>query len=193
MASRRLSSTSPTTTRARPTLRRPSRAVRDEATDAATEHDVVVLSDRNAGPGGSPSRACSPWAASTTHLVRNGLRNHVGLVLESGDPRASHHVATLVGYGAGAVNPYLAYQTIEDLVTGPDGADTDRAIRSYVTAVEDGLLKTMARMGISTVESYQGAQIFEAVGLDSDFVAEYFEGTTCQNRRHRHRRRRGGT
>jgi len=111
------------------------------------------------------------------HLVRNGLRNHVGLVVESADPRTVHHFATLVGYGAGAVNPYLAYQTIEDITAGPDGADTDVAIDAYVGAVEDGLLKIMAKMGISTVESYQGAQIFEAVGLDSGLVAEYFEGT----------------
>jgi glutamate synthase (NADPH/NADH) large chain len=111
------------------------------------------------------------------HLVRNGLRNHVGLVVESGDPRAVHHFATLIGYGAGAVNPYLAYQTIEDLVAGPDGADLSTAVDAYVNAVEDGLLKTMAKMGISTVESYQGAQIFEAVGLSSEFVAEYFQGT----------------
>ncbi|ELK44389.1 glutamate synthase [NADPH] large chain, partial [Haloferax sp. BAB-2207] len=110
-------------------------------------------------------------------LVRNGLRNHAGLVVESGDPREVHHLATLVGYGAGAVNPYLAYQTIEDVVAGPDGADEGEAIDAYVHALEDGLLKTMAKMGISTVESYRGAQIFEAVGLESDFVAEYFEGT----------------
>ncbi|SFS01467.1 glutamate synthase (NADPH/NADH) large chain [Halomicrobium zhouii] len=154
--------------------------VRDEATEAATEHDVVVLSDRAAGPDRAPIPSLLAVGGVHHHLVRNGLRNHVGLVVESGDPRTSHHVATLVGYGAGAVNPYLAYQTIEDLVAGPDGADTDEAIQSYVKAVEDGLLKTMARMGISTVESYQGAQIFEAVGLDSDFVAEYFEGTTCR-------------
>ncbi len=111
------------------------------------------------------------------HLVRNGLRNHVGLVVESADPRTVHHFATLVGYGAGAVNPYLAYQTIEDITAGPDGADTEVAIDAYVGALEDGLLKIMAKMGISTVESYQGAQIFEAVGLDSGFVSEYFEGT----------------
>ncbi|MFC6725829.1 glutamate synthase-related protein, partial [Halobium palmae] len=98
-------------------------------------------------------------------------------VVESGDPREVHHVATLVGYGAGAVNPYLAYESIEAIVAGPDGADPKKAKAAYRKAVEDGLLKTMAKMGISTVESYQGAQIFEAVGLDSGFVAEYFEGT----------------
>jgi len=156
------------------------RDVRREATIAAKEHDIVVLSDRNAGPDAIPIPALLATGGVHHHLVRNGLRNHVGIVLESGDPRAVHHVATCIGYGAGAVNPYLAYQSIADIVAGPDGADEERAIEAYIGAVEDGLLKTMAKMGISTVESYQGAQIFEAVGLDSDFVAEYFEGTTAR-------------
>ncbi|SEH16407.1 glutamate synthase (NADPH/NADH) large chain [Natronorubrum sediminis] len=152
--------------------------VREDAVEAIESgHDVLVLSDRNV----SADRAAIPSLLATGgvhhHLVRNGLRNHVGLVVESADPRTVHHFATLVGYGAGAVNPYLAYQTIDDLTAGPDGADTEVAIDAYVGAVEDGLLKIMAKMGISTVESYQGAQIFEAVGLDSDLVAEYFEGT----------------
>ncbi|MGM0718216.1 MAG: glutamate synthase large subunit, partial [Halobacteriota archaeon] len=154
--------------------------IRAEATKAAHKHDVIVLSDRNAGPDAVPIPALLATGGVHHHLVRNGLRNHVGIVLESGDPRAVHHVATCIGYGAGAVNPYLAYQSIADIVAGPDGADEQRAIRAYIKAVEDGLLKTMAKMGISTVESYQGAQIFEAVGLSSDFVAEYFEGTTAR-------------
>ncbi|MFB6106108.1 MAG: glutamate synthase large subunit [Halobacteriaceae archaeon] len=151
-----------------------------EAAVAAIEdgNEVLVLSDRAAGPDRVPIPSLLATGAVHHHLVRNGLRNHAGLVVESGDPRAVHHVATLVGYGAGAVNPYLAYQTIEDVVAGPDGADPEEAISAYVKALEDGLLKTMSKMGISTVESYRGAQIFEAVGLDSDLVAEYFEGTT---------------
>ncbi len=152
--------------------------IREEATTAAEAGaDVVVLSDRDTGEDGVPIPSLLATGAVHHHLVRNGLRNHVGLVVESGDPRQVHHVATLVGYGAGAVNPYLAYETIADLVAGEDGADLDEAISAYVGAVEDGLLKTMAKMGISTVESYQGAQIFEAVGLDEEFVEEYFEGT----------------
>ncbi|WP_436345362.1 glutamate synthase large subunit [Natronorubrum sp. FCH18a] len=152
--------------------------VREDAVEAIEDgHDVIVLSDR----GVDEDRAAIPSLLATGgvhhHLVRNGLRNHVGLVVESADPRTVHHFATLVGYGAGAVNPYLAYQTIEDITAGPDGADTEVAIDAYVGAVEDGLLKIMAKMGISTVESYQGAQIFEAVGLDSGVVNEYFEGT----------------
>ncbi len=122
------------------------------------DHDVIVLSDRNV----DEDRIAIPSLLATGgvhhHLVRNGLRNHVGLVVESADPRTVHHFATLVGYGAGAVNPYLAYRTIEDITAGPDGADTEVAIDAYVGAVEDGLLKIMAKMGISTVESYQGAR-----------------------------------
>jgi len=151
--------------------------LRDAASAAAEDNDIVVLSDRAAGSGEVPIPSLLAVAGVHHHLVRNGQRNHIGLVLESGDPRAVHHFATLIGYGAGAVNPYLAYQTITDLVAGPDGADPSRAIDAYINAIEDGLLKTMSKMGISTVESYQGAQIFEAVGLSSEFIAEYFEGT----------------
>ncbi|WP_114575828.1 glutamate synthase large subunit [Saliphagus sp. LR7] len=146
-----------------------------EAIESGAE--VLILSDRATDPDRLAVPSLLATGAVHHHLVRNGLRNHVGLVVESADPRAVHHLATLVGYGAGAVNPYLAFQTIEDMTAGPDGADADEAISAYITALEDGLLKTMAKMGISTVESYQGAQIFEAVGLDSDLVAEYFEGT----------------
>jgi glutamate synthase (NADPH/NADH) large chain len=154
---------------------------REAATEAAKNGaDILVLSDTDAGEDQLPIPSLLAVGAIHHHLVRNGLRNHVGLVLESADPRTVHHHATLVGYGADAINPYLAYQTIEDLVAGPDGAELEAAIRAYVTALEDGLLKTMAKMGISTVESYQGAQIFEAVGLSSDFVDEYFEGTTTR-------------
>ncbi len=152
--------------------------VREDAVKAIDDgHEIIILSDRQTGPERTPIPSLLATGGVHHHLVRNGLRNHVGLVVESADPRTVHHFATLVGYGAGAVNPYLAYQTIADITAGEDGADTEVAIDAYVGAVEDGLLKIMAKMGISTVESYQGAQIFEAVGLDSDLVAEYFEGT----------------
>ncbi|MEY7848548.1 glutamate synthase large subunit [Natrarchaeobius sp. A-rgal3] len=169
----------PTSDEPGPNLETALERVREDVVSAIEDdgHDVIVLSDRDV----DESRVAIPSLLATGgvhhHLVRNGLRNHVGLVVESADPRTVHHFATLVGYGAGAVNPYLAYQTIEDITAGPDGADTEVAIDAYVGALEDGLLKIMAKMGISTVESYQGAQIFEAVGLDSDLVAEYFEGT----------------
>ena len=145
-------------------------AVRDGA-------DVLVLSDRDMGPDRMHIPSLLATGAVHHHLVREGLRARAGLVVESGDPREVHHVACLVGYGAGAVCPYLAYDTVRDIVAGPDGADEEEALGAYRDALEMGLLKTMAKMGISTVESYQGAQIFEAVGLDSDLVREYFEGT----------------
>ncbi|WP_435118759.1 glutamate synthase large subunit [Halolamina sp. C58] len=152
--------------------------LRADATAAIEDGaDIVVLSDRRVGPERLAIPSLLATGAVHHSLVRSGLRNHAGLVVESGDPREVHHLATLVGYGAGAVNPYLAYETIEDAVAGPDGADRETAIAAYVEALEDGLLKTMAKMGISTVESYQGAQVFEALGLDDDLVAEYFEGT----------------
>jgi len=151
--------------------------VREAASEAATDHDILLLSDRAVGPSRVPIPSLLAVGGVHHHLVRDGQRNQVGLVLESGDPRTVHHVATLIGYGAGAINPYLAFESIRDVVAGPDGADPEEAIDAYVGALEDGLLKTMAKMGISTVESYRGAQIFEAVGLSSALVDEYFEGT----------------
>jgi glutamate synthase (NADPH/NADH) large chain len=152
--------------------------LRDDARDAIhAGADIIVLSDRGAGEDRIPIPSLLATGGVHHDLVRHGLRTDVGLVVESGDPREVHHLATLVGYGAGAVNPYLAYQTISDLCAGPDGVDESEAIDGYIHALEHGLLKIMAKMGISTVESYQGAQIFEAVGLSSDLIAEYFEGT----------------
>ncbi|MGQ3327874.1 glutamate synthase large subunit [Halorubrum sp. FL23] len=149
----------------------------DAATAIEDGADAVVLSDRAVGPDRLAVPSLLATGAVHHHLVRNGLRNRAGIVVESGEPHEVHHIATLVGYGADAVDPYLAYASIADVVAGPDGADEDEALAAYRHALEDGLLKTMAKMGISTMESYQGAQIFEAVGLDSEFVAEYFEGT----------------
>ena len=139
--------------------------------------DVIVLSDRAIGPDRLAVPSLLATGAVHHHLVRNGLRNRAGIVVESGEPHEVHHLATLVGYGADAVDPYLAYASIADIVAGPEGAEESEALAAYRHALEDGLLKTMAKMGISTMESYQGAQIFEAVGLDSAFVGEYFEGT----------------
>ncbi|WP_290819321.1 glutamate synthase large subunit [Halovivax sp.] len=140
-------------------------------------HDVLILSDRAVDAERVPIPSLLATGAVHHHLVRNGLRNHVGLVVESGDPRTVHQHATLIGYGAGAVNPHLAFRTVEDLAAGADGADLEAAIDAYVEALADGVRKIMAKMGISTVESYRGAQIFEAVGLDADLVEEYFDGT----------------
>ena len=154
-----------------------TRIRRESAAAIEDGADVVVLSDRAVGPDRLAVPSLLATGAVHHHLVRNGLRNRAGIVVESGEPHEVHHVATLVGYGADAIDPYLAYDSIADVVAGPDGAAEGEALAAYRGALEDGLLKTMAKMGISTMESYQGAQIFEAVGLDSEFVAEYFEGT----------------
>ena len=152
--------------------------VRDDAAAAIEAGaDVVVLSDRAIGSGRLAVPSLLATGAVHHQLVRDGLRNRAGIVVESGEPHEVHHLATLVGYGADAVDPYLAYASIADVVAGPDGADEAAALAAYRGALEDGLLKTMAKMGISTMESYQGAQIFEAVGLDSAFVGEFFAGT----------------
>ncbi|MFC6951723.1 glutamate synthase large subunit [Halorubellus litoreus] len=160
------------------TLEEAVEAVREDAFAVIEDGaDVVVLSDRASGP----ERAAVPSLLATGgvhhHLVRTGARNRAGLVVDSADPRTVHQHATLVGYGADAVCPYLAYETLADLTAGSDGANTARACAAYREALEGGLLKIMAKMGISTVESYQGAQVFEAVGLAPEFVDEYFEGT----------------
>ena len=116
------------------------------------------------------------------HLVRTKERTKVGLVVESGDAREVHHIALLLGYGAAAVNPYLAMESIEDHIrTGElTGVEPSVGIRNYIDALGNGVLKVMSKMGISTVASYTAAQAFEAIGLDGDLVAEYFTGTVSQ-------------
>ncbi|QSG15604.1 glutamate synthase large subunit [Halapricum desulfuricans] len=154
-------------------------AVREQAVEAIENGaELLVLSDRNTGPDRVPIPSLLATGGVHHHLVREGLRTRTGLLVESGQPCAVHHFATLVGYGADAVTPYLAYETIENLVhEGIVDHDAEAALAQYRHAVEDGIQKVMAKMGISTLESYKGAQIFEAVGLDSGFVEEYFRGT----------------
>jgi len=149
-------------------------AAAEAAEDGA---EILVLSQRPAGEDALPVPSLLATGAVHHHLVREGLRARVGLVVEAGDVRTVHQLAATVGYGAGAVNPYLAVQSVRDLVAGPDGPDADDAVASYLGALEDGLLKVQSKMGISTVESYRGAQIFEAVGLDESVVDRFFEGT----------------
>jgi glutamate synthase (NADPH/NADH) large chain len=144
-------------------------------------HELLILSDRAAGPDRIPVPSLLVVGAVHHDLIRAGQRTGAGLVLESGQPCAVHHVCTLLGYGADAIHPYLAYATVRDLVARSDeGTDAATAIERYIGALEQGLLKVMAKMGISTLESYKGAQVFEAVGLDSDFVEAYFYGTTSR-------------
>ena len=140
---------------------------------------ILVLSDRDSTADLAPIPALMLTAAVHQHLVREQTRTQVALVVEAGDARTVHHVALLLGYGAAAVNPYLAFESIEDLViTGAlPGQKADEAIANYVKALGKGVLKVMSKMGISTVSSYCGAQVFEALGLDRDFVARYFTGT----------------
>jgi len=141
---------------------------------------ILVLSDRDSNADLAPIPSLLLTAAVHQHLVREQTRTQVALVVESGDCREVHHAAVLIGYGAAAVNPYLAFETVEDLIaTGPlAGMESGAAIRNYVKALGKGVLKIMSKMGISTVSSYCGAQVFEAVGLENRLLQRYFAGTS---------------
>jgi hypothetical protein len=156
----------------------------DEAHDAlAAGVNVLILSDRRVGPERAPIPSLLAVAAVHHHLVREGTRLKAGLVLESGEPREVHHFATLIGYGASAINPYLMLDTVGELARDGriDGVtDPDDAERKTVKGLGKGLLKTISKMGISTVQSYCGAQIFEAVGLDRELVERHFTGTASR-------------
>ncbi|MEV0086881.1 glutamate synthase large subunit [Saccharopolyspora sp. NPDC050642] len=157
--------------------------IREEASEAiAAGARVLVLSDRDSDHRMAPIPSLLLVSAVHQHLVRTKERLRVALVVESGDAREVHHVATLLGYGAAAVNPYLAFETIEDMIaTGQiTGTRAKVAIRNYVQALVKGVLKVMSKMGISTVGAYTAAQVFEAVGLSGQVVGEYFEGTTSK-------------
>ena len=153
--------------------------VRRDARQAVDDGcEILCLSDRAVGRDRIPLPSLLTVGAVHHDLIRSGQRPHAGLVLESGQPCTVHHFCTLLGYGADAVHPYLAYATVRDLTDRSDEvADPATAIERYIGAIEQGLLKVMAKMGISTLESYKGAQVFEAVGLDSDLVENYFFGT----------------
>ncbi len=152
--------------------RRVSAAIEDGA-------NLIVLSDRHSTEELAPVPSLLVTAAVHNHLVRERSRTKVGLVVETGDAREVHHVALLIGYGAAAVNPYLALDSIDDMIAGGqlEGVAPRQARRRYLKALCKGVLKVMSKMGISTVASYTGAQVFEAVGLDPRMVDEYFTGT----------------
>jgi glutamate synthase (NADPH/NADH) large chain len=140
--------------------------------------NIVILSDRMAGTDRIPIPSLLACAAVHHHLIRTGLRTSVGLVVESGEPREVHHFACLAGYGAEAINPYLAFETIIAMKDRlPASLDDYEIVKRYIKSIGKGLLKVMSKMGISTYQSYCGAQIFDAVGLKADFVAKYFAGT----------------
>ncbi|MER7269868.1 glutamate synthase large subunit [Micromonospora carbonacea] len=140
---------------------------------------ILVLSDRDSNADLAPIPSLLLTAAVHQHLVREQTRTQVALVVESGDCREVHHAAVLIGYGAAAVNPYLAFESVEDMIaTGAlTGVEPAKAVRNYVKGLGKGVLKIMSKMGISTVSSYCGAQVFEAVGLDARLVERYFRGT----------------
>jgi glutamate synthase (NADPH/NADH) large chain len=142
----------------------------------------VVLSDRDSDHELAPIPSLLLTAAVHQHLIRERTRTRVGLVVEAGDVREVHHVALLVGYGASAVNPYLAMESVEDLVNQGKlpGVDPEQAVRHLIKALGKGVLKVMSKMGISTVASYHGAQVFEATGLSQELVDRYFTGTTSR-------------
>ncbi|WP_030542922.1 glutamate synthase large subunit [Streptomyces albus] len=144
---------------------------------------LIVLSDRHSDAEHAPIPSLLLTSAVHHHLIRTKQRTQVGLLVEAGDVREVHHVALLIGYGAAAVNPYLAMESVEDLVragTFLPGVEPETAIRNLIKALGKGVLKVMSKMGISTVASYRGAQVFEAVGLDEAFVEKYFHGTTTK-------------
>jgi glutamate synthase (ferredoxin) len=141
--------------------------------------NLLILSDRGTDPERAPIPALLAVAGLHHHLIRTGTRTRVGLLVESGEPREAHHFALLIGYGAGAVNPYLAFETIEGMIRQGllEGIQYEDAVRNYVKAIVKGIVKVISKMGISTIQSYRGAQIFEAIGLNRSIVDKYFTWT----------------
>jgi len=141
--------------------------------------NIIIISDR----GIDHDRAAIPALLAVSglhhHLIRKGTRTKVGLVLESGEPREVHHFSLLIGYGAGAINPYLAFETLDDMIKQGllVGVDHKAACKNFVKAAVKGVIKVASKMGISTIQSYRGAQIFEAVGLATELVDKYFTWT----------------
>ena len=145
--------------------------------------NILILSDRNLGPERVAIPSLLAVAAVHHHLVRAGTRLRAGLVIESGEPRDIHHMATLIGYGASAINPYLMFESLDELAERsllPEDLEIDEAEQRIVKAIGKGLLKTIAKMGISTIQSYCGAQIFEAVGLERELIDRHFTGTASR-------------
>jgi glutamate synthase (ferredoxin) len=145
----------------------------------AAGYNIIILSDRGVGPHQAPIPSLLATAGVHHHLVRKGSRTRCALVVECGDAREVHHVSLLMGYGAGVVNPYVAFETIDDMILQGmlTGIDRDEAIAHYIKALNKGILKVMSKMGISTLQSYCGAQIFEAIGLSQACIDRYFTHT----------------
>ncbi|MFH0984478.1 MAG: glutamate synthase large subunit [Candidatus Omnitrophota bacterium] len=148
-------------------------------------NSLVILSDRDAGPGKAPIPALLAGSAVHQYLIRKGKRHLGGIVLETGEAREVQHFACLVGYGVDAINPYLVFESLTDLKRRghlPASMTLEAAVENYIAAIKKGLLKVMSKMGISTIRSYRGAQIFEAVGLNDEFLEAYFTGTSSRIR-----------
>jgi glutamate synthase (NADPH/NADH) large chain len=145
---------------------------------------ILILSDRHSDAELAPIPSLLLTSAVHHHLIREKTRTQVGLIVESGDAREVHHMALLIGYGAGAINPYLAFETVEDMIAQNrhdlGKLDPHKAVKNYIKAAGKGVLKVMSKMGISTVASYTGAQVFEAIGLSQALVDEYFTGTVSR-------------
>lgn len=148
----------------------------------ARGYSILILSDRGHDETWAPIPSLLATAAVHHHLIREGTRTRCGIVVESGEPREVHHFCCLIGYGAGAVNPYLAIETIIDMVRDGriKGVDEATAVEHYLKAANKGVLKVMTKMGISTVQSYRGAQIFEAIGLNREVIDRYFTWTASR-------------
>ncbi|MBF1760034.1 glutamate synthase large subunit [Veillonella sp.] len=146
---------------------------------ARTEQNVLILSDRGVDGNHAPIPALLAVAAVHNHLINKVLRTEIGLILESGEPREVHHFCTLIGYGVTAINPYLALETVRDLQARKRLGDitAEQAEKNYIKAAVGGIMKVMSKMGISTVRSYHGAQIFEALGLNTNFINKFFVNT----------------
>ncbi|MDR3506806.1 MAG: glutamate synthase large subunit, partial [Caulobacteraceae bacterium] len=159
------------------------RSALDRLCSAATEavladNNILILSDRAVSAGRIPIPAALATAAVHHHLIRQGLRMQTGLVIETGEAREVHHFCVLAGYGAEAINPYLAFETLEQIRVGQNlPLKAYEVQKNYIKAIGKGVLKVMSKMGISTYQSYCGAQIFDAVGLSSEFIEKYFTGT----------------
>lgn len=146
---------------------------------ARTDQNVLILSDRGVDEHHAPIPALLAVAAVHNHLINKVLRTEIGLILESGEPREVHHFCTLIGYGVTAINPYLALETVRDLQARKRLGDItpEQAEKNYIKAAVGGIMKVMSKMGISTVRSYHGAQIFEALGLNTNFINKFFVNT----------------
>ena len=164
-------------------MRKAIESIRDKVNEAVNlGASIIIISDRHSSATHAPIPSLLLTSAVHHHLIREKTRTKVGLVVECGDAREVHHMALLIGYGAAAVNPYLAFDTITNEIRNQDmvGVNERKAVRNYIKACGKGVLKVMSKMGISTVASYTGAQVFEAIGLGTDLVEEYFTGTVSR-------------